>query len=606
MEDKRLFPELPEDLNQVSLADLQALKAEHDEARTLIQEEDASLAEMDANYILAELERGANQNSLLVKEIAAHEKAHEAYLAKKAEIDAQFDAQAEEEAAEEEAEAEETLEVVAEEAVEEPEAVEEEVVEEPELVLASADPTPETKKAEPQRFSRTPPVPSAARVVVSDGATTGNALVAAGEMSRQFEGPLDSLRLGELVKATAMHYGPHPHDGTRSGPKGRDGRPIYDGPTHKMASATYAFPEERTLDLKDGALNMEKIGAVVPDYIPGGVGKLKGEALVASGGLCAPAEPFYSLVNFATTAEPVWDALPIFAARRGAVNVPESTYIADILVDTAGGAITSVSEADDALGGTFATKTCQDLDCLEYTETAVQIIAHCRTYGNLNARSWPELIAHENDLTMAALARTSETFMLDRIKSLSINVTGGAETLGALIYLIDNIVKARFGIIGRFRMPRDTRFRALIPYWVPDLLLLDTIQTPFDRFRSQADLVAYLRGAGIDPVFYLDSPSTGTTQLPDSSQTAAAIDSLPDNVQWALYPEGAFLGIDMGVLELGIVRDSVLNETNDFQVFGERFRNVVRIAPAQSAYWVTSDLCANGQFPPAGTARTCD
>ena len=62
----------------------------------------------------------------------------------------------------------------------------------------------------------------------------------------------------------------------------------------------------------------------------------------------------------------------------------------------------------------------------------------------------------------------------------------------------------------------------------------------------------------------------------------------------------------MGVLELGIVRDSTLNSTNDFQVFGERFRNVARIAPAQAAYWVTTDLCASGQFPPAGTARTCD
>jgi hypothetical protein len=175
-----------------------------------------------------------------------------------------------------------------------------------------------------------------------------------------------------------------------------------------------------------------------------------------------------------------------------------------------------------------------------------------------------------------------------------------------LIYLIDAIVKTRFGIIGRLRMPRDTRFRALIPYWVPDMLMLDTISTQFDRFRSKEELVAYLRSAGIDPVFYLDSPSTGTTQLPDSAQTAAALDGIPNEVQWALFPEGAFLGIDMGVLELGIVRDSVLNATNDFQVFGERFRNVALIAPQQAAYWVTSDVCPVGQFPPAGTARTCE
>jgi hypothetical protein len=207
---------------------------------------------------------------------------------------------------------------------------------------------------------------------------------------------------------------------------------------------------------------------------------------------------------------------------------------------------------------------------------------------------------------MAALSRTSETFMLDRIKALSINVTNGAETLGALIYLVDAIVKARFGIVGRFRMPRNATFRALLPYWVPSMLALDNVQTQFDRFRTEEQLVAYLRSHNIEPTFYLDTPSTDTTQLPDSAQTAAAIDSLPDNVQWALNPDGAFLGIDAGSLELGIVRVSTLNATNDFQVFGERFRNLVRIAPAQAAYWVTSVLCASGQFPPAGTARTCD
>jgi len=111
---------------------------------------------------------------------------------------------------------------------------------------------------------------------------------------------------------------------------------------------------------------------------------------------------------------------------------------------------------------------------------------------------------------------------------------------------VDAIVKAAFGIRGRLRMPRDARFRALIPAWVPDMLVLDTIQTQFDRFRSREELVAYLRSVGIDPVFYLDSPSTGTTQLPDSAQTAAAIDGFPNNVQWAIYPEGAFIGVDSG------------------------------------------------------------
>ena len=74
----------------------------------------------------------------------------------------------------------------------------------------------------------------------------------------------------------------------------------------------------------------------------------------------------------------------------------------------------------------------------------------------------------------------------------------------------------------------------------------------------------------------------------------------------ALFQPDGLAQLAGRVLELGIVRDSTLNSTNDFQIFGERFRNVARIAPAQAAYWETTTLCAVGQFPPAGTARTCE
>jgi hypothetical protein len=597
-----LFPELPEDLAALPEEDLGKLIADHESAIELIKADDEEfLKGLSGAEVIEQLTSGVAQMKNLRDEQGAREAAHENYLADKEKALAELEAPAEETE-------DEALEVVAEESGDEGDGdggdegdSEEEKVEDRELVLASAE-TPIV------RYSRTPPAPSASRTPVEVvEPEKGTALVAAGGYRGQFGDALTASALAALQHTAANELGPLPKTDPRGKYRsGADVSPhgfvVYDGPKTKTAMATYDFPAERTLS-GDPSDNVEKIRAILPENVTffGESGGHGGEALTASGGLCAPLTPLYSMPNFATEAEPVWDSLPTFRAVRGGVNVPTPTYIADITE-----AISSISEADDALGGTFATKSCQDLECPDYTETAVQILAHCREYGNMNARAWPEKIAHENALTMAALSRTSEGFMLDRIKALSVNVTNGAETLGALIYLIDAIVKARFGIIGRLRMPRNTRFRALIPFWVPAMLQLDTIQTQFDRFRSEEELVAYLRSAGIDPVFYLDTPSTGTTQLPDAAQTAAAIDPLPDNVQWAIYPEGAFLGLDMGVLELGIVRDSTLNSTNDFQVFGERFRNVALIAPQQAAYWVTSDLCASGQFPPAGTVRTCD
>jgi hypothetical protein len=301
----------------------------------------------------------------------------------------------------------------------------------------------------------------------------------------------------------------------------------------------------------------------------------------------------------------VRDALPSFQADRGGVNVPTATTIGDIT-----SAITVIEEEDDALGGTFATKSCQDLTCPAYTETAVTIISHCREYGNLVSMSWPEKIAHENALTMAAHARTAEGYLLGRIRAQSVLVTNGAETLSALAYLVDGIVKAKFGIQGRLRMDPNARFRVLVPWWLPDFLALDTVQTvDGNRFTSKAELVSYLRSFGIEPTFYLDTADGGTTsQLPDASQAGAptAMDGLPDKVAWAIFPEGAFIHVDMGTLELGLVRDSTLNSTNDHQLFGESFENVARLAPAQAAWWVESDICPVGMLAPAGTARTCE
>jgi len=79
----------------------------------------------------------------------------------------------------------------------------------------------------------------------------------------------------------------------------------------------------------------------------------------------------------------------------------------------------------------------------------------------------------------------------------------------------------------------------------------------------------------------------------------------PNEVEYAVFAEGAFLHIDSGSLELGLVRDSTLNSTNDFQIFGERFRNLAMLGPAQGALWVTQGICPSGELPALGTALSC-
>ena len=588
-----LFPELPEDLAALSDEDLGNLLAEHEAAAELIDKDDEEFIKgLGPDEVMAAYDKGVEQIEAIVAEQKARVEAQENYLALKEEKrQRRLAAVAKEEEAEpevEEPEAEpeeegltveaEAEEPEAEEATEEAEVAEEERV----LVTASAE-TKEEKPTEKVALRR-PPAPSAERKLQSDSRAF---LVAAAGLQEERAGqPLDRMSLARMMGKEAERYGP-----------------AREGSIQKvlMARATFPFPEERQLSSKDVDGNAEKIRAVIPEST--GWGTLSGQALVASGGLCAPLEPIYSMPNFASTVEPVWASLPVFQADRGGVNVPTATIIGDITT-----AISSISEANDALGGTYATKSCQDLTCPAYTEVAVQILAHCREYGNLNARAWPEKIAHENDLTMAALARTSETFMLDRIKDLSIQVTH-AEVIGAFADLVLAINKAVSSIRYNLRMERGARFRVLMPAWVPNLLAADFAATQFDRVQPADAAAALLDRYGISVAYYLDPVTGGTSQgfaaEVESVATADTLDDFPAAIQYAVYPEGSFIGVDMGTLELGIVRDSTLNATNDFQIFGERFRNVALLGPAQGTRWIHQEICPNGVFPDLGTALSC-
>ncbi len=601
-----LFPTLPKDLTTLSDEELAAYLDQSVKAHEKIMLDDPEyLKGLSADEIHTQHLAGAEGIKALNAETQARVEAAAAFAAGKDELDAEIKAVLEPKA-EAEAEAEDDDEngdedekpaedaPAEEEAAPEAEAeATEEVADTREKVLVADATEPEPTKP---RLRRAPPAPAADRVAVNEP-EKALAFVASGLVPSTVPGTVfedrSGLAEGQAKMAKALGSPTHSE-------YGREER-------YLVATLDYSenYPEDRVLHPSDWQANSEKIAAVGSPYL----GDAGVDALVASGGFCAPLEPIYSMPQLASRDRPVRDALPNFRAQRGGVNVPTPTTIADAM-----GAITVITAAEDELGGTFATKACLDMDCPTYSEYAVTVISHCREFGNLNSFAWPEKIAHENELTMAAHARIAEGYILGQIKSLSVKVSSGAETLGALIYLMDAITKSQFGIRSRLRLPNEARFVALLPRVALDILLLDTVQTQYDRYRSKRDIEDYLAGVGVDVTWYMDTPLNASGQGPDGPSMIAdaaqgdqaALEAFPDTIQWGLFPAGTFLHLDMASLELGIVRDSTLNSTNDFQIFGESFENVARIGPPQAAYWETTDICANGNFPPAGTTRTCD
>lgn len=309
------------------------------------------------------------------------------------------------------------------------------------------------------------------------------------------------------------------------------------------------------------------------------------QALAASGGLCAPPTPYYDLQQLATAARPVRDNLTRFNAERGAITFATPPTLAAV---TTGVGIKTAEE--DALGGTNATKTCQHITCPALHTVDVDMIYWCLQFGNLQGRTWPEQVRQFTELTMAAHAREAETVLLDGMKAASTAVTATAE-LGAVASLLSEILTAAAGYRSRHRMDPDAILEVALPAWTKDLLVTDMWRSQFQRFELSRDgVIALLRSQRIEPWFYIDSAS-GDGQV-FGSQAAAALLNFPATVDWFLYAPGSFLWLDSGTLDLGIVRDSVLNSTNDYSIFGETFEEVAFIG-IESLY-VKTTVCNSG------------
>ncbi len=318
--------------------------------------------------------------------------------------------------------------------------------------------------------------------------------------------------------------------------------------------------------------------------------------LVASGGLCAPVTPYYNLQYISVPTRPVMGSLPSFLADRGGLRYARPAALS--AVTTGVGLIT---EAEDRAGGTSATKSCQVIPCPTFQETDVDIIYHCLQFGNLGARTFPELVAQWNNLVLAAHARLAESNLLSIIDTASTQVTAGHLGLGASASLFSQILAAANGLRSRNRMDPEAVLRLMLPWWAVDLIVSDVIRTQFQRFDTdRAKVIALLRTFNIEPTFYIDG-ANGRGQV-FGTQSAGALLGFPSTVVWYLFPEGSFLYLDGGQLELGIVRDSVLNKTNDFQIFGETFESVAFVGVESLA--VASTVCDSGTVS-LPTAVTC-
>jgi hypothetical protein len=373
---------------------------------------------------------------------------------------------------------------------------------------------------------------------------------------------------------------------------------VGDGDRAIVATVKADFPEERTIR-RGGSYdeNKAKIDALVAALNAGADPK----ALVASGGICAPAEPYYGLQNLSAADRPVRDGLPVFGADRGKIVFMSPPHIAD----TANAVGIRTAAADASGYPPQPAKTPLRVTCGAENNVAVQAIYRHLIFGNFMARTYPEQVETWLALTIAEHARVAETALLDGIAAASTAVTTAA-SYGATRSLLARIDEAVAGMRYRLRASRSTKFRVLLPDFAKELLRADLVRQQFPGAQDSASIpdsaiMEWFSVRGVNPTFYLDTP-TGAGQS-FAAQSGGALNEFPDTLVWFLFPEGSFLFLDGGTLDLGLVRDSTLNSTNDYSVFAETFENVAFVG--LESLKITSTVCPSGAGPTGATIYAC-
>lgn len=365
-----------------------------------------------------------------------------------------------------------------------------------------------------------------------------------------------------------------------------------DGEQHTIATIVASFPEDRILRANDFEGNSKKVEDVV-----------SAQAITAAGGLCAPVEVRYDIFGLGDRGRPVRDALAVFSADRGGIRFVTPPVLTDL--DGAVSVWTLQDDIDAATDGApDPVKPCIRVNCGAEVVVYTDAIPLCLTFGNLNTRAYPELVARHTELGMIWHDRFAETRLLTRIGALSTAVTAGS-TLGAVRDFFNQVERAAAGYRNRHRMDPSAALRVLLPEWFKNALRADlAMQLPGDGGDNyentlaiaEAKINAFFAVRNINVSWFLD----GETGQIMGAQAAGALNDFPGELVWYLFSEGTFLFLDGGTLDLGLVRDSTLNGTNDYKIFLETFEGVAKIGI--ESLRVTSTLKITGAT--AGTVDT--
>ena len=341
----------------------------------------------------------------------------------------------------------------------------------------------------------------------------------------------------------------------------------------------------------------------------------KQAALVAGGGWCAPSEIRYDFFNIAC--EDGMIDLPTFGVSRGGIQFPVSPSLADALgggTAFAGFAATLSNtstpflwtEADDIAAATGSpTKPCIRVPCPDFDEERLECYGYCLTAGNLTDDAYPEATANMLQLLMSAHAHVINARLIALMllaSSATTTIAGGAATDSAAPRIYNAVGLAATDYRARYGMCIDDVLEVVLPYWVRETIRADLAWKAGVELQAvtNAEVDSYFVARNVRVQWVNDWQVRGASQFGN----ATAMTAWPTTVDFLIYAAGTFIHGNGLSLDLGVVRDSVLNETNDHTAaWTEECHLIARVGHESRRYTVGFNVNGSTSALLTGTVR---
>ena len=324
------------------------------------------------------------------------------------------------------------------------------------------------------------------------------------------------------------------------------------------------------------------------------------QAIVASGGWCAPLPSRYDIPSTSGSERPVRDGLARVGAERGGVS-----YVRAARLSTIAASDTIWENATDTTPGEN-TKARLTAVCRTVRDEELGAIVYRMRFGNFQSRAFPEDVAHDIELAQANHARVAEVRLLDAlIADVNIDITQTG-LLGTSRDAKHHLMQAAAELAYTERSRRPVR--AIVSDVLPKQMAADVVfqqasGETMSLFFSEADARRMLDTSGLLFTYSFDVP-TGSDAFVVNSDNENLAD-WPDNFEIPVFFDGQAVFLDGGELNLGIVRDGTLNNTNDYEVFFESFEGLIWIGPYAKTLTLTTCPGGDSQVALDNTATLC-